>query len=262
MKLATYRAASGPRAAVIDGGRVVDAGESIFDPRPEGDGIPLEDVRLLAPVLRPEKIICIGLNYKDHAAESGAEAPTSPVVFSKFANTVIGPGDAIRIPSITEQVDYEAELGVIIGRTTSRVSRDAALDHVLGYTCINDVSARDLQFADGQWVRGKTLDTFCPMGPWIVTSDEIPDPQVLPIRCVVNGQTLQDSSTSEMIFTVAEIVAFLSQAITLEAGDVIATGTPAGVGFARKPPIFLTPGDVTRVEIDGIGSLENPVEAG
>jgi 2,4-didehydro-3-deoxy-L-rhamnonate hydrolase len=261
VKLAMYRSPSGPRAAVIDGEHLIDAGESIFDPRPHGDGVPLADVRLLAPVPRPEKIICIGLNYKDHAAESGAEAPTSPVVFSKFANTVIGPDEAIRIPSITQQVDYEAELGVVIGRTTSRLSADSALDHVFGYTCINDVSARDLQFADGQWVRGKTLDTFCPMGPWVVTSDDIPDPQVLPIRCVVNGTTLQDSSTSEMIFSVAEIVAFLSQAITLEAGDVISTGTPAGVGFARKPPIFLNPGDVTRVEIDGIGSLENPVES-
>lgn len=261
MKLAMYRSESGPRAGVVDGDRLTDAGESLFDPRPASGSVALASATLLAPVPRPGKILCIGLNYKDHAAESGAEAPPTPVTFAKFANTVIGPSAPIRVPAITEQVDYEAELGVVIGRTARGVSREEALDCVLGYTCVNDVSARDLQFADGQWVRGKTLDTFCPMGPWIVTTDEISDPQALPIRCVVNGETLQDSSTAEMIFGVAEIIAFLSQAITLEPGDVIATGTPAGVGFARKPPVFLRPGDVVRVEIDGIGVLENPVEA-
>lgn len=215
----------------------------------------------IAPIAEPNKIVCVGLNYRDHAEESGQPIPESPILFAKFPNTVIGPGEPIKVPSITKQVDYEAELGVVIGRVASEVSVEDALDYVLGYTCVNDVSARDLQFADGQWVRGKTLDTFCPTGPWIVTTDEIPDPQNLGIKCLVNGNVMQDSSTKQMIFSVAELVSFISQGITLEAGDLIATGTPPGVGFARKPPLYLQPGDVVRVEIEGIGTLENPVVA-
>jgi 2-keto-4-pentenoate hydratase/2-oxohepta-3-ene-1,7-dioic acid hydratase in catechol pathway len=166
----------------------------------------------------------------------------------------------VQIPPITTQVDYEAELGVVIGRTARAVSVQEALDYVLGYTCLNDVSARELQSGDGQWVRGKSLDTFCPLGPWIVTTDEIPDPQNLAIRCRLNGQIVQDPSTRHMIFSVAELVSFISQGITLEPGDVLATGTPPGVGIVRRPPLLLKPGDVVRVEIDGIGALENPVE--
>jgi 2,4-didehydro-3-deoxy-L-rhamnonate hydrolase len=213
------------------------------------------------PVDPPQKVICVGLNYRKHAEESGQPIPPNPILFAKFPNSLVGPDEAIVIPSITQQVDYEAELGVIIGTRAQRVSVDNALSHVLGYTCVNDVSARDLQFADGQWVRGKALDTFCPIGPRIATSAEIADPQALAIRCIVNGETLQDSNTADMIFSVAEIISFISQAITLEPGDIIATGTPEGVGFARTPPVFLKDGDVVSVEIDGIGTLTNPVRA-
>jgi 2-keto-4-pentenoate hydratase/2-oxohepta-3-ene-1,7-dioic acid hydratase in catechol pathway len=207
-------------------------------------------------------VVCIGLNYRDHVAESGAPVPTEPQLFAKWANAIVGPGAPVVHPAITERLDYEAELTVVMGRSARRVSVADALDHVLGYTCGNDISARDLQFGDTQWTRGKALDTFAPIGPWIVTADEIPDPQVLGVRCLVNGETLQDSSTAEMIFGVAEIIAFTSEAITLDPGDVIMTGTPPGVGFARNPPRFLRPGDTVRVEIDGIGALENPIVAG
>ncbi len=260
MKLVGYLKDGAALTGVADNG-VVRQTPSLFDGRPGDEVGPLNELKLTAPIPEPGKIICVGLNYRDHAEETGMPIPASPILFSKFNNTVIGPGDPIKIPSITKECDYEAELGVVIGRTASGVKREKALDYVLGYTCVNDVSARDLQFADGQWVRGKTLDTFCPMGPWIVTADEIEDPQTLGIRCDVNGTRLQDSSTAQMIFPVDEIISFISEAITLEAGDLIATGTPVGVGFARKPPVYLKPGDTVVVEIDGIGVLENPVEA-
>jgi 2-keto-4-pentenoate hydratase/2-oxohepta-3-ene-1,7-dioic acid hydratase in catechol pathway len=208
----------------------------------------------------PQKIVCVGLNYRDHAEEQGAKLPERPLLFAKWPNTLIGDGDAIRIPPVTEQVDYEAELGVVIGRTASRVSTDDALDVVRGYVVANDVSARDLQFSDGQWVRGKSLDTFLPVGD-LVPASEVPDPQALPIRAVLNGETLQDSNTSNMIFGVAEIVSFVSQAITLEPGDLIITGTPAGVGAFREPQVWLRPGDEITIEIDGVGSITNPVTA-
>lgn len=259
MKIVRYETANGPRVGIAENGVLRDAGESILDLQPGAEVGPLDAAKLLAPVHDPKKLLCIGLNYRDHAAESGQPIPPNPILFAKFANSIVGPDQAIVIPPITQQVDYEAELGVVIGARASRVARGEALDHVLGYTCVNDVSARDLQFADGQWIRGKALDTFCPIGPWIVTTDEIPDPQLLGIRCHVNGETLQDSTTAEMIFPVDELVSFLSQGITLEPGDVIATGTPVGVGFARTPPVFLKPGDEVTVEIDGIGSLTNPV---
>jgi 2-keto-4-pentenoate hydratase/2-oxohepta-3-ene-1,7-dioic acid hydratase in catechol pathway len=211
------------------------------------------------PAEKPRNIICVGLNYRRHAEESGVPIPPNPILFAKFSNSIIGPDDEIKLPSFTSQVDYEAELGVVIGKRASGVSVADALDYVLGYTCVNDVSARDVQFADSQWVRGKAFDTFCPWGPHIATTDEITDPQKLGIRCRVNGETLQDSNTADMIFGVAEIVSFISQAITLEPGDLIATGTPEGVGFARTPPIYLKPGDVVEIEIDGIGTLSNPV---
>jgi 2-keto-4-pentenoate hydratase/2-oxohepta-3-ene-1,7-dioic acid hydratase in catechol pathway len=206
----------------------------------------------------PQKIVCIGLNYRDHAEEQGTALPERPLLFAKWANTLIDDREPIRIPPITKQVDYEAELGVVIGKRVSRVSADDALAHVRGYVVANDVSARDLQFADGQWVRGKSLDTFLPVGE-LVPSSEVPDPQALAIRAVLNGETMQDSTTANMIFGVAEIVAFVSQAITLEPGDLIITGTPAGVGAFRDPPIWLAAGDEITIEIDGVGSITNPV---
>jgi len=212
-----------------------------------------------APVPRPAKLICIGLNYRDHAAESNMPIPERPVVFSKFSTAVIAPGEAVVVPATSQQVDYEAELAVVIGRRAKNVLRDQAYDYVLGYTAFNDVSARDFQFADGQWQRGKSCDTFAPMGPTIVTRDMIPDPHKLSIKLILNGQTMQDSSTDQLIFGVPELIEFLSETITLEPGDVIATGTPPGVGFARKPPVFLRAGDEMIVEIEGIGALNNPV---
>jgi 2-keto-4-pentenoate hydratase/2-oxohepta-3-ene-1,7-dioic acid hydratase in catechol pathway len=238
---------------------VVPAGGSVAALIPEGDPIALAAVRLLPPVRRHAKIICVGRNYADHAAEDGAEVPTAPLIFAKLPNSLVGPGDPIVVPPISDQVDYEAELGVVIGASARGVSAENARDHVLGFTCVNDVSARDLQLGDQQWTRGKSLDTFCPVGPWIVTPDEIPDPHSLNIRCVVNGEVMQDASTGDMVFDVDSLISFISQGITLEPGDLIATGTPGGVGFLRQPPRYLTPGDVVRVEIDRIGHLENPV---
>jgi 2-keto-4-pentenoate hydratase/2-oxohepta-3-ene-1,7-dioic acid hydratase in catechol pathway len=216
----------------------------------------------LAPVPRPGKVICIGLNYRDHAAESNMPSPEIPVVFSKFATAVIAPGEPVVLPPTSEQVDYEAELAVVIGRRAKNIRANRALDYVLGYTAFNDVSARDFQFADGQWQRGKSCDTFAPMGPKIVTTDVVPDPHKLSIKLTLNGQTMQDSNTDQLIFGVPELIEFLSQTITLEPGDVIATGTPPGVGFARKPPVFLRAGDVMEVDIDRVGKLNSQVVAG
>jgi len=215
----------------------------------------------LGPLFTPRNVICIGLNYKDHAAEGGVPLPEKPVVFAKLNGCVIGSNAPIILPPDTKQVDYEAELAVVIGRRCKGTSEADALNYVAGYTCMNDVSARDFQFGDNQWVRAKSQDTFGPMGPYLVTSEDIPDPQTLPIRCVVNGQVLQDSNTDKMIFGVRYLISFISRGITLEPGDVISTGTPHGVGFARKPPIFLQDGDEVVVEIDGIGRLLNPVKA-
>lgn len=219
------------------------------------------DAYWLAPVPRPGKLICIGLNYRDHAAESNMAIPERPVVFSKFSTAVIGPGEPVLVPASSDQVDYEAELAVVIGRRAKTVSASSAYDHVLGYTAFNDVSARDFQFADGQWQRGKSCDTFAPMGPFIVTADEIRDPHQLSIKLRLNGKTMQDSNTDQLIFGVPEIIAFLSETITLEPGDVIATGTPPGVGFARKPPVFLKAGDQMEVEIEKIGTLNSVVKS-
>jgi 2-keto-4-pentenoate hydratase/2-oxohepta-3-ene-1,7-dioic acid hydratase in catechol pathway len=210
----------------------------ISDPPPRM--LSFEQIELLAPVPRPGKIVCAGVNYQAHASEGGRDAPEQPVLFAKMTTSVIGHGGQIRwSPELTQAVDYEAELAVVIGRTARRISVGEALEYVCGYTCLNDVSARDLQFADRQFVRGKSLDTFCPIGPWLVTSDEIPDPQDLRVRCIVNGETLQDASTSEMVASVAQLVSFCSQAFTLEPGDVIATGTPSGVGWYREPRVLL-----------------------
>ncbi len=209
----------------------------------------------------PEKIVCVGLNYRDHAEEQGVDLPERPLLFAKWPNTLIADGDAIRIPEISKQVDYEAELGVVIGRRARKVSAGDALDHVRGYVVANDVSGRDLQFSDGQWVRGKSLDTFLPVSD-LIPASEVPDPQTLGIRAILNGETMQDSNTSNQIFGVAEVVSFVSQAITLEPGDLIITGTPAGVGAFRNPPVWMQPGDEITIEIDGLGSITNPVVAG
>jgi 2-keto-4-pentenoate hydratase/2-oxohepta-3-ene-1,7-dioic acid hydratase in catechol pathway len=261
MKLVRYDAGGVARVGIVEGDVVHDAGTDLFDPQP-GDPVgPFDTVSVLAPVPPPGKIVCVGRNYREHAEETGSAVPTQPQLFAKWANALVGPGASIVHPAITEQLDYEAELTVVIGRRARHVDIADALDFVYGYTCGNDVSARDLQFGDTQWTRGKALDTFAPMGPWLVTADEIPDPQVLGIRCIVSGEMLQDSSTSEMLFSVAEIIGFTTEAITLERGDVIMTGTPPGVGVARLPQRFLHPGDTVRVEIDRIGALENPVVA-
>jgi 2-keto-4-pentenoate hydratase/2-oxohepta-3-ene-1,7-dioic acid hydratase in catechol pathway len=209
------------------------------------------------PIDLPQKIVCVGLNYHDHAAEGSQKVPERPLLFAKWPNTLIGPREPIVLPAITAKVDYEGELGVIIGREASRVPVDDALEFVSGYVCANDVSARDLQFGDRQWVRGKSLDTFCPMGPALVTADEIDDPQDLAIACAVGEDRLQDARTSAMFFGVAEIISYCSQSFTLEPGDVIATGTPGGVGAFRDSPRFLNDGDRMTVEIERIGRLEN-----
>jgi len=223
--------------------------------------VPARDAYWFAPVPRPGKLICIGLNYRDHAKESNMPLPDKPVVFSKFSSAVIAPGEPVVIPKTSQQVDYEAELAVVIGRRAKNVSADRAYDYVLGYTAFNDVTARDFQFADGQWQRGKSCDTFAPMGQTIVTTDVITDPHRLSIKLTLNGETMQDSNTDQLIFGVPQLIEFISQSITLEPGDVIATGTPPGVGFARNPPVFLQPGDKMEVLIEGMGGLGNPVVA-
>ena len=217
------------------------------------------EIEICAPVPRPNKIICIGLNYKNHAEESGMPIPKSPIIFSKFATCIIGANEAIKLPKGSAQVDYEAELAFVIGKKAKNVSVENAMEYVFGYTNFNDVSARDFQFADGQWTRGKSCDTFAPIGEFVATKDEIKNPHDLRIRFRLNGETLQDSNTRELIFKIPEIIEFLSASITLEPGDIIATGTPPGVGFARKPPIFLKDGDTAEVEIEGLGILSNPV---
>ncbi len=221
----------------------------------------LDSENLDAPLQNPSKVVAIGLNYVDHASEQKTELPETPLVFTKFPNSITSPYGPILIPEeLTKAVDYEAELGVIIGRRAKNVSLKDALSYAFGYTVLNDVSARDLQFSDKQWVRGKSLDTFCPMGPFIVTADEIPDPQNLEIGCSVNGQTLQEANTRDMIFKVADLISQLSHSFTLEPGDLIATGTPSGVGYFREPQVLLKPGDTVRTWIKGIGELVNPVK--
>ena len=233
--------------------------KALTDANDKGWLVPSSDAYWFAPVPRPGKVICIGLNYRDHAAESNMPIPEKPVMFSKFSNCVIAPGEPVVVPSTSQQVDYEAELAVVIGRRAKHVPADRAYDYVLGYTAFNDVSARDFQFADGQWQRGKSCDTFAPMGQTIVTTDTIKDPHKLSIKLVLNDQTMQDSNTDQLIFGVPALIEFITQSITLEPGDVIATGTPPGVGFARKPPVFLKPGDRMEVLIEGMGGLGNPV---
>jgi 2-keto-4-pentenoate hydratase/2-oxohepta-3-ene-1,7-dioic acid hydratase in catechol pathway len=219
------------------------------------------ETRLLAP-LRPKTIVAIGLNYEDHIRETGMDRPTKPLVFSKLRTSVIGPDDVIRVdPGLTSAVDWEVELAVVIGALCRNVRAEDALSFVFGYTVGNDVSARDIQFSDGQWVRGKSLDTFCPLGPVVVTSDAIGDPQELPLSTRVNGVVVQDSTTASMIFGVAELISFCSHSFSLEPGDVILTGTPWGCGAFMQPPQYLGDGDVVEVAVEGIGTLRNPVAA-
>ena len=220
--------------------------------------VPLAEVELLPPVPRPGKIVAIGINYRSHAAEQNVEPPSSPVIFAKFATALVGHGAEISWdPELTQAVDFEAELAVVIGRRARSLRPGEALEHALGYSCLNDVSARDLQYADRQFVRAKSLDTFAPMGPALVTADEVGDPGALGIRCLVNGELMQSSTTADMVFGVAQLIAFCSRAFTLEAGDVIATGTPAGVGWFRDPKRMLRDGDEVAIEIERVGRLVN-----
>jgi 2-keto-4-pentenoate hydratase/2-oxohepta-3-ene-1,7-dioic acid hydratase in catechol pathway len=213
------------------------------------------------PIERPGKIVCVGLNYRDHAEEQRVELPAAPLLFAKWTTSLIGPGEPIVIPPLVTKADFEAELGVVIGTRAKGVSKESAFEVVAGYVCANDVSARDLQFADGQWTRGKSPDTFCPVGP-MTPRDEIADPHALSIRAIVSGEMLQDGTTADLIFGVDEIIAYVSQTTTLEPGDLILTGTPAGVGVFRDPQRLLRPGDEVTIEIEGLQSITNPVVAG
>ena len=222
--------------------------------------VPAASARLHAPISDPGKFICIGLNYKDHAEEANQPIPREPPIFAKWSNAIIDPGEPILRPRGSQQLDWEVELGVVIGRTARFVPRDKALDYVAGYTIINDVSARDFQFIGSQWMAGKIAETFAPVGPYIADRSEVPDPHVLELRLWVNGKQMQNGNTKTFIFDVRYLVSYLSNLMTLSPGDLIATGTPPGVGFARKPPVFLQPGDTCRLEITGLGQIENPVK--
>ncbi|GAB4444467.1 MAG: hypothetical protein Kow0031_26910 [Anaerolineae bacterium] len=274
MKLVTLKSdgTSAPQLGRVEGDRIlpftypggmlelIRAGQPGLDAAraAAGPGLPLSEAGLAAPLTFPTKIVAIGKNYADHAAETKSKVPERPLAFTKFTTAIIGPNDLVTWdPALTSSVDYEGELAVIIGKTARRVSQAEALNHVFGYTCANDVSARDLQYGDGQWVRGKSLDTFCPLGPWLVTADELPNPQTLDIKCEINGTVMQHSNTSKMIFSVAYLISFLSQSFTLLPGDIILSGTPDGVGGFREPPIFMQNGDEMAVEIEGIGRLVN-----
>jgi acylpyruvate hydrolase len=226
---------------------------------PKGLLVPLRSARLRAPLPHPWKIVCIGLNYADHAREQGLEPPTRPILFLKSHNTICGPGDPIRLPPNSTQVDYEAEFAVIIGKRGRRIPESDAHKYIAGYTILQDVSARDLQYGDRQWFRGKSCDTFAPTGPWIVTADELPDINNLRISLTLNGQTMQDSSTGSLIFKAPFLISYLSRSVTWEPGDLLATGTPGGVGRFRNPQVFLKPGDTVSVSVEGIGTLTNPV---
>jgi 2-keto-4-pentenoate hydratase/2-oxohepta-3-ene-1,7-dioic acid hydratase in catechol pathway len=263
MKWVQFNHRGAPAFGVLDGEtiKVTSLGwaDILAGKQPDARGtVSLSEVDLLAPVGRPGKIVAIGLNYMDHIRETNDTPPDRPLVFTKFTTALNHPGGAIVwSSSLTQQVDYEAELAVVIGKTARRVGEAEALGCVFGYTCGNDVSARDVQLGDRQWIRGKSLDTFCPLGPALVTADEIPDPQTLAIRCLLNGETMQKSNTAEMIFSVARLISFCSQAFTLEPGDVILTGTPHGVGMGRDPKVFMKDGDQVAIEIERIGRLEN-----
>jgi 2-keto-4-pentenoate hydratase/2-oxohepta-3-ene-1,7-dioic acid hydratase in catechol pathway len=283
MRFVTFQAEGKPRPGVLSGGSVVDlssagfsslldfietgpAGLSQAEKLVAGNGAKatqysLDKVKLLAPIPKPRKLICVGLNYRDHAAETNAEIPAVPTIFSKFATAVIAPGDNIVLPKVSKSPDYEAEFAFVIGKGGRRIAAADWPKHIFGYTIVNDVSARDYQRATTQWLMGKTFDTFAPMGPSIITADEIADPHALDIQLEINGERMQDSNTRELIFKIPDLIAFLSSVFTLEPGDIVSTGTPAGVGVARKPPRFLRPGDDVVVRIASIGELRNPVIA-
>lgn len=274
MKLVTFSQPDRPpQPGVIEGPSVlpltefpdtiaaIAAGVAVVRRSTKGAAIPLEKVKLHAPIPRPPKVICIGLNYRDHAIESNMPIPTIPVVFNKFPNTVIAPGENVVIPSNTEKPDFEAELAFVMGKSPRHLSKDQALKHVFGYTIVNDVSARDFQLQTSQWLVGKTFPTFCPMGPWIVTADQIPDPHNLRIGLRIDGETVQDSNTKELIFGIPELIEHLSSIIDFEPGDIVSTGTPPGVGMGRKPPRWLKAGETMTVFIEGIGELTNPCVA-
>jgi len=268
MKIAQYYDHQQIRLGVIEGtsllplefqGDLLDFLAKGKPETPRGTAIPLETVRFAPVVSRPSKIIALGLNYLDHARESKGAIPKVPLLFAKLPNSLIGHMEAVTwAAEITQKVDFEAELAVIIGRKIYRPQPYEVMEAVFGYTCANDVSARDLQFSDGQWVRGKSLDTFCPIGPWMVTRDEIPDPHCLSIKTLLNGTTMQDSNTNMMIFKVPDVIHFISRQITLLPGDVILTGTPHGVGTFRDPSVYMKDGDVVVVEIEKVGRLVNP----
>jgi len=272
MKLATIRHAGTATAAIVDpeGGRAWPLGLSMAAliasgarPQPGGESVPLNDAELLAPLPRPARnIFCVGKNYRDHAAEMGGgdDVPAAPILFSKVPDSVIGPGAPVPLPlGVSDAIDYEGELAVVIGRGGKGIAAADAMAHVFGYTILNDVTARDWQRRHGQWLMGKSFDGFCPMGPWIVTADAI-DPTALTLRTWVNGELRQQASTADLLFDIPTLITTLSAGITLYPGDVIATGTPAGVGAGFKPPRFLEAGDQVAIEIDGIGRLENPVQ--
>lgn len=238
--------------------------DQLRDPKRSSSGIqsylfPPSDIFFRAPVTHPQKVIGIGLNYKEHITEFKREAPKEPLLFAMYASAIVGPEDPIVIPQMSRQIDYEAELAVVIGRRARHVTVDTAVDYVAGYTICNDVSARDLQFGDGQWLRAKSFDTFAPLGPYLVTRNELGDGSGLDIELRLNGRTMQKSNTSNLIFDVPNLISYISRVMTLEVGDVIATGTPSGVGFVRNPPVFMKPGDVVEIEIERIGQLRNPV---
>ena len=278
MRLVTYELDGAVACGVLVGDGIVpmpdDSVRAILERGPDhwaalaasaearaGEAVAVDDVRLLAPIPDPDKILCIGLNYRDHAEETGTPEPPAPIVFAKFRNSLAGPADPIVLPEASQAVDYEAELAVVIGRRCRNVDVGAALDFVAGAMAFNDVSARDLQMQTSQWTMGKAIDTFAPCGPALVFMDEIDDLQVLRVETRVNGETVQSGSTASMIFTVAEIIAFISSVMTLEPGDIIATGTPAGVGFTRTPPLLVAPDDLVEIEIENVGLLANPVVA-
>ena len=221
----------------------------------------LSNVVLLAPIPKPPKVICVGLNYRDHATEAKMEVPSVPTIFSKFSNTITGPTAPIILPKNTQKPDYEAEFAFVIGTGGRHIPAEQWRDHIFGYMCLNDVSARDFQLATSQWLMGKTFDTFAPTGPWITTADEVEDPHNLDIRLEINGEVMQDSNTRELIFGIPALIEYLSSVFTLEPGDVVTTGTPAGVGFSKKPPRWLRAGDEVVVKIEGLGELRNPVVA-
>jgi 2-keto-4-pentenoate hydratase/2-oxohepta-3-ene-1,7-dioic acid hydratase in catechol pathway len=284
MRLATIETWAGPRAALqVDDGfvdihateanvpgnlrQILEAGPDVFNAiaqlarRPKAAKVPADQVKLHAPIVDPRKIICVGLNYKDHAAESGSPIPKEPILFSKYATALIGHGETIVLPKVSQEVDYEAELVIAVGKKGRHLTPQNAIEHVAGYSVGHDVSARDWQLRkDGkQWMIGKSFDTFAPVGPVLVTKDEVQDPLNLPIRLRLNNQVMQNSNTRQMIFGVTELLVYLSQVFTLEPGDLIFTGTPPGVGMARQPPVYLKDGDVVEVEIEGLGLLRNPI---